>query len=231
MRVYVGFESIKMWLSMQNFLENHKVSLRIACVLIFLSLWPYANPEAAPHDAQRLISCLIFAIYVPWGLYKTNISAQSLKMLTGIYAVGLVAICASPMPFWSAVEFAMLWSVAVASVTFTSKLDANLVRQIAMIFVVVQVVYLLLNLAYYALVLAFSAELLPHTLVTGFSNIRFYAQFLIWTVPFVLAYLAYDETSRFKQNTRRFYLNISYKFGKYEIKKAKTEGGGGGTDF
>ena len=39
------------------------------------------------------------------------------------------------------------------------------------------------------------------------------------------------QTSRFKQNTRRFYLNISYKFGKYEIKKAKAEGAGGGTDF
>lgn len=40
------------------------------------------------------------------------------------------------------------------------------------------------------------------------------------------------QTSRFKQNTRRFYVNISYKFGKYDIKKIKpvTDGGGGG-DF
>ena len=40
------------------------------------------------------------------------------------------------------------------------------------------------------------------------------------------------QTSRFKQNTRRFYINLSYKFGKYEIKKSKTSAEqGGGFDF
>lgn len=41
------------------------------------------------------------------------------------------------------------------------------------------------------------------------------------------------QTSRFKQNTRRFYINVSYKFGKYDLKKAKPgmEGSGGGMDF
>ncbi len=36
---------------------------------------------------------------------------------------------------------------------------------------------------------------------------------------------------RFKQNTQRFYINVSYKFGKYEIKKSKSGGEGGGMDF
>jgi outer membrane receptor protein involved in Fe transport len=36
---------------------------------------------------------------------------------------------------------------------------------------------------------------------------------------------------RFKQNTQRFYVNVSYKFGKYEIKKSKSGGEGGGMDF
>ncbi|MFN5418629.1 MAG: TonB-dependent receptor domain-containing protein [Flavobacteriia bacterium] len=39
------------------------------------------------------------------------------------------------------------------------------------------------------------------------------------------------QEARFKQNTRRLYLNISYKFGKYEIKKAKNDNGGGGFDM
>jgi outer membrane receptor protein involved in Fe transport len=41
------------------------------------------------------------------------------------------------------------------------------------------------------------------------------------------------QTARFKQNTRRFYLNVSYKFGKYEVsKKSKiTPENGGGGDF
>jgi outer membrane receptor protein involved in Fe transport len=40
------------------------------------------------------------------------------------------------------------------------------------------------------------------------------------------------QTSRFKQNTRRAYLNISYKFGKYDLKKTKTgQEQGGGFDF
>ncbi len=39
------------------------------------------------------------------------------------------------------------------------------------------------------------------------------------------------QQAGFKQNTRRFYLNVSYKFGKYDIKKAKVNGEGGGFDF
>lgn len=41
------------------------------------------------------------------------------------------------------------------------------------------------------------------------------------------------QTSRFKQNTRRAYLNISYKFGKYDLKKVKAgqDQNGGGFDF
>lgn len=42
---------------------------------------------------------------------------------------------------------------------------------------------------------------------------------------------SYQE-ARFKQNTRRFYLNLSYKFGKYELKKPKNGGeNSGGMDF
>lgn len=39
------------------------------------------------------------------------------------------------------------------------------------------------------------------------------------------------QYSRFKQNTQRFYINLSYKFGKYEIKKSRSSGEGGGMDF
>jgi outer membrane receptor protein involved in Fe transport len=39
------------------------------------------------------------------------------------------------------------------------------------------------------------------------------------------------QYSRFKQNTQRFYINASYKFGKYEIKKSKSGFEGGGFDF
>lgn len=39
------------------------------------------------------------------------------------------------------------------------------------------------------------------------------------------------QEARFKQNTRRLYLNVSYKFGKYEIKKPKNENGGGGFEM
>lgn len=42
---------------------------------------------------------------------------------------------------------------------------------------------------------------------------------------------SYQE-ARFKQNTRRLYLNVSYKFGKYELKKPKSGGeNGGGFEF
>lgn len=40
------------------------------------------------------------------------------------------------------------------------------------------------------------------------------------------------QYSRFKQNTRRFYINVSYKFGKYDVsKKSKVSQDGGGGDF
>lgn len=41
-----------------------------------------------------------------------------------------------------------------------------------------------------------------------------------------------SQQARFKQNTRRLYLNISYKFGKYELKKPKGgDSNGGGMEF
>ena len=40
------------------------------------------------------------------------------------------------------------------------------------------------------------------------------------------------QQGRYKQNTRRFYVNLSYKFGKYDIQKNKQSGeGAGGFDF
>ena len=156
--------------------------------LLILAVAPYFQ-MAVPHDSQRLLSSVLVAVTLPVSLWFAKLSVKLLWVIASFFIWGLLTVRLSPMPFWSSLEFAMLFSVALLSISLFQKVDASLIKKLAVIFVIIHALYLSLNLMYYIAIMLYSNILVPYNLVTGFSNIRFYAQFLIWTVPFVLAIL------------------------------------------
>lgn len=156
--------------------------------LLILAVVPYFQ-MAVPHDSQRLLSSILVAVALVVSLWFTKLGVKLMWAVVTVFLWGILAVWLSPMPFWSSLEFAMLFSVALLCISLFPKVDATLLKQLAVIFVIIQAFYLLLNLTYYIAIMMYSNILVPYNLVTGFSNIRFYAQFLIWTVPFVLAIL------------------------------------------
>jgi putative inorganic carbon (hco3(-)) transporter len=168
---------------------KHKALISVFVALIVLSILPYFQ-IAELHDSQRVISSLMFPLGLILSLWFTALSMKLLWGITGVFLWGMLAVWISPMPSWSSLEFSMLFSVAVLSVSLFQKVDAALIKQFAMILALIQAFYISQNLMYYIVIMMTSKILISESLATGFSNIRFYAQFLIWTVPFVLGVLA-----------------------------------------
>jgi putative inorganic carbon (hco3(-)) transporter len=158
--------------------------------LVLLSTWPFMHIIAEPHDGQRLVSSVLIAITLSVRLWFVKLSVKlHLGMVVG-FLWGIGAVCLSPMPFWSSLEFAMLFSVVLLCISLFPRVNTATIRQLTVIFTMVQAFYLSQNLTYYIATMLTSDKLVPYTLATGFSNIRFYGQFLIWTVPFILGVLA-----------------------------------------
>lgn len=164
------------------------VAIAFLCGLLLLAIWPYEQMTET-HDAQRLMSSVLIALALPVCLWFNKLSYRLLMFVCGVYVWGVLAVWQSPMPFWSSLEFSMLFSVVLLSISLMPKVDALFLKQLAGICVIVQVFYLTHNLTYYTAIMLSGSTMFPYTLATGFSNIRFYAQFLIWTVPFVLGIL------------------------------------------
>jgi putative inorganic carbon (hco3(-)) transporter len=175
-------------------LKNYKpysrfyLALAFLCGLLLLAVWPYGQ-LTEPHDAQRLMSSILIALLLPVCLWFNKLSYRLLLLLCGVYSWGMLMVWLSPMPFWSSLEFAMLFSVVLLSSSLMPKVDAHILKHLAVVFVIVQAFYLTHNLTYYTAIILSGSTMVPYDLATGFSNIRFYAQFLIWTVPFILAIL------------------------------------------
>lgn len=182
------FKVLKIFNMFKEYSQFKNAALFLVALLI-LAVAPYFQMAAA-HDSQRLLSSILVAMTLTVSLWFAKLSVKLLWVIASVFLCGILAVGLSPMPFWSSLEFAMLFSVALLCISLFPKVDATLLKQIAIIFVIIQTFYLLLNLTFYIGVMKYSNIMLPYNLVTGFSNIRFYAQFLIWTVPFVLAILA-----------------------------------------
>ena len=168
--------------------SQFKIASLFLVALLILAVAPYIQ-LALPHDTQRLLSSILIALTLMVSLWFAKLSMKLLWVVLTVFLWGILSVWLSPMPFWSSLEFAMLFSVVLLCISLFPKVDATLLKQLAVIFVFIQALYLSLNLIYYIDILMYSKILVPSDLVTGFSNIRFYAQFLIWTVPFVLAIL------------------------------------------
>lgn len=183
---------------MFNQYHHYKAPALILLGLLVLTIWPYLQ-MAEPHDSQRVASIVLISGILIVRLWYTKLSVAFIWAIGAVFIWGLLAVWQSPMPFWSSLEFAMLFSTFLLSAVLMPKVNALQIKHIACIFVIMQVYYLTHHLTNYLAIMLNSESMHPYNLITGFSNIRFYAQFLIWTVPFVIAALAVYPELRYRQ--------------------------------
>ncbi len=169
--------------------QKHGFSIAVALGLLTLSIVPfYVNADF--HDTQRLISTLLVAAALCWTIGFTRVSKTAVWLLSAGYVWGLVAVAYSPLPLWSLVEFGLLFSVVLMGICLMPKLGSAQLQHLAALFAVLHGFYILHNLTDYTMYMVTGSRFDPYSLANGFSNVRFYGQFLVWTVPFLLGTLA-----------------------------------------
>ncbi|MDD5391379.1 MAG: O-antigen ligase family protein [Thiothrix sp.] len=172
-------------------MRNVLLALIFFCLLM-LTVLPFEL--AAPyHDSQRLISTVMVAVALSASIWFARLSRRALWGLVGLYVYGGLQVVFSPIAVWSLVEFSLLFSVVLLAVTLLSEVSRRDMTVLAVFFTLIQAFYLTRNLTNYVFVMATGAELDAFALVDGFSNVRFYGQFLLWTIPFVLGVLVTHE--------------------------------------
>lgn len=192
--------------------------------LFILSMLPLAMPGTL-HDSQRLISTVMMLVGLLFTLWRVTLSTLQQGFLVVTAVAGLLIVFYSQNTGWSLVEFSLLFSVLLLSFSLWSQPPMLWQLQIlCYLFTVIQGFYIIRNLTYYSMTLWTGAELDAFGLINGFSNVRFYGQFLIWTIPFVLGVLAVQReltyralillvlmlgcTFEFLTGTRAFWLGL-----------------------
>lgn len=162
-----------------------KSSLLLLLYLSIISLAPFLF-NTSFHDTQRLLTILIATItsvvLVPLFSWQKN----TLAIFSLISAIGLMSVLASPAKLWSLVEFSLFYTIALLAISSFKNLNKPLIINIAAIMLFLQVFYIAIDLWAYQELLIKQANLDANAFIKGFSNIRFYAQFLIWTMPFII---------------------------------------------
>jgi O-antigen ligase len=160
--------------------------------LMFLSIWPFEQ-FAEFHDSQRMVSSILVAIALSVSLCIVQLSTRTIWIIAFTYLWGLIAVYASPLPMWSMLEFGLLFSTVLVGVTLIPKLNAFHIQHIYYAFLIIQAFYAIHNLVDYFAVITTGARLEPYSLANGFSNTRFYGQFLTWVMPFTIGALAVNK--------------------------------------
>jgi putative inorganic carbon (hco3(-)) transporter len=169
--------------------QKYGFSVVTATVLLALSVAPfYVNADF--HDTQRLISAMLAAAALCLTIGFAQVSKTAVWLLSAAYVWGLVAVAYSPVPLWSLVEFGLLFSVVLIGICLIPKLDTAQLQHLAVLFAVIHGFYIVHNLTDYTMYMVTGSRFDPYSLANGFSNVRFYGQFLVWTVPFLIGTLA-----------------------------------------
>jgi putative inorganic carbon (HCO3(-)) transporter len=160
--------------------------------LLFLSIWPF-DQFAEFHNSQRLVSTILVAVTLFISLCTVQVSNGTIWILVVVYLWGLLAVYLSPLPLWSMVEFGLLFSVVLLGLILIPRHSEFQSKHLLYIFVIIQAFYVVHNLTDYTVVMMTGAKLEPYSLCNGFSNTRFYGQFLTWTMPFTIGALAVNK--------------------------------------
>lgn len=168
---------------------KYDFSVVMAIALLTLSVIPfYVNADF--HDTQRLIGTLIVAMSLCFRIRFVKVSKTAVWYICVAYIWGLVAVAYSPLPLWSLVEFGLLFSVVLFGISLIPKFEVLLLYQLSALFAVIHGFYIVHNLTDYTMYMVTGSQFDPYSLGNGFSSVRFYGQFLVWTVPFLLGTLA-----------------------------------------
>jgi putative inorganic carbon (hco3(-)) transporter len=175
-----------------QFLERYWFGVALLICLLFLSIWPFEQFSEF-HDSQRMVSTVLVAIALLISLCATQINVRAIWISTAALTWGLFAVWLSPLPLWSMLELGLLFSVALLGLTLIPRLTELQSKHLLYIFVIIQAFYVVHNLTDYTFVMMTGAKLEPYSLCNGFSNTRFYGQFLTWTMPFTIGALAVNR--------------------------------------
>ncbi len=172
-------ESVKL----DYFINILLVMLVIASALPFLMMTSF-------HDSQRLLSILIinFVIFYQLSTFDSWSRASIIGLLI-ITLWGTITSTLSVVPAWSFMEV-MLWHcIFVAILTIFKETNTKTITIVAITFACTQALYIIRDALNYLFIINDQAILDVWMVIDGFSNIRFYAQFLSWTLPFLIGYL------------------------------------------
>ena len=196
---------------MFNFSQKYQQQLFSSVVLLgllALSTWPFEQ-FAQFHDSQRIVSTVLVAIALLISLLFIRVSVRTIWITAAGFTWGLLAVFMSPLPLWSMLEFGLLFSVVLLCVTLIPKLSELQSKHLLYIFVIMQAFYAVHNLTDYTVIMITGAKLEPYSLCNGFSNTRFYGQFLTWTMPFTIGALAVNKNYPYR-NAIAFLLMIEW---------------------
>ncbi|OQW98936.1 MAG: hypothetical protein BWK73_51475, partial [Thiothrix lacustris] len=161
-----------------------------------LALLPFFLPLEF-HDSQRILTIMLATVLLSKQLWSSTWTPLTLTVFSVLAVLGLVASSLSPAPLWSGVEFALLFTVFLLTQVLFRSVDTAFIQHLAMTMLLIQGGYVLRYLWNYAEIAMNGYPLNPIAMI-GFSNIRFYGQFLVWTVPFCTAALATYKPTRWR---------------------------------
>ncbi|QTR46078.1 O-antigen ligase family protein [Thiothrix litoralis] len=180
-------------------IDNNKKSIALFFLLLITSLAPFSMATSF-HDSQRLIATLVITIILIIRLVADTIfSKETLRFIFTILAWGAYVSTQSLAYEWSLVEVSLFFSVSLTILVIFKTPSLWLLTKLALIFTAIQLVYIVADYINYALTLAISEKLNVWEIIDGFSNIRFYAQFLSWTLPFLIGFVSTQEKPNFQK--------------------------------
>ena len=170
----------------------------IGLSLIALSMLPFFMPSGF-HDSQRLITVISMAFIVIYQL-KNPIkqSPTTIWLLLLFLVLGSIVTLNSISIAWSSLEFILFITLTTSILLNKSTIHENTIKHWVIIFSITQAIYILRGFLNYTFIILHNDKLDVWNIIDGFSNIRFYAQFLSWTLPFIIAYLCFNKSEKYR---------------------------------
>lgn len=184
---------------MHSFLSinKHIHTILIAISLTILAIIPFFT-SASFHDSQRLISTVIITLLASYSiLTHESWSKKELLGLLVFLLIGFLTVLNSLNLFWSIIEFSLFLGFLLFSLCFSKKIDITEVKHLVLIFSLIQAFYILRAMLNYTFIIITNSKLDVWEVIDGFDNIRFYAQFISWTLPFIIGYLSLKIRSNY----------------------------------
>ncbi len=166
-------------------------------LLILFACLPLIDvmPSVQRHDVQRVGQILAFGLVPVVALFRTSCFPFKLPsavkpVLVAISSGGLLSAMLSRQPLWALTEIALMlgsmglaWAVAVIRRDGESAVDRMILVTVLFICAAQSLRFLVM----YCLAYFFAPSLNPWQLLGGFSNLRFYGQFITLSLPLLAA--------------------------------------------